>query len=58
MGKGLATIPNDGRAGTGPSFPTIKVTLPIHCWKHLLYMNLYQQSDKESTKDRGKEQIN
>lgn len=40
MGKGLAMIPNDDRAGFSPSFPTIKATLPIHCWKHLLNMTL------------------
>lgn len=58
MGKGLAMIPNDGGAGIGPSFLTIKAPLPIHCWKHLLHMHLNQQCDKESTRNRGKERIN
>lgn len=53
MGKGLAMIPNDDGAEFSPSFPTIKAPLPIHCWKHLLYMTLNQQSDKESTRDKG-----
>jgi len=58
MGKGLVTIPNHGGTGIRPSFPTIKAPLPIHCWKHLLRMNLNQQSDKEITRNRGKECMN
>lgn len=55
MGKGLVIISNEDGAGIGPSFPSVKAPLPIHCWKHLLHMNLNPQ--RKAPQIEGKNEL-